>query len=648
MKHKLLSLALSLAMVLSLLPAASLATEDKPERGVLTYTEYIKPQYDDAQSFSEGLAAVKQNGKWGYIDTDGKVVIPFQYDQAFAFNEGYAVVGTLSETEDMGESGYYDEELDEWVPDGSGEHDYLYYYDAGFVDKTGKYTPFMAGESLDWNGYYYTDSQEVYDSYTYIFHNGYVWLDMARESPGSLFDTTGREVCLTYRYTYSDSYGSHEGETETYPWNLPVNEGFVVVEEGYYDLARNTILELPEWTVNGHTLYSSNHASFNQGLAPVWEYNDEDDSYLLGFMNTSGQWAISPFPADRYWISSVNTSYRVFGETGLCMVSNPQQKYGAIDKTGRQVIPFRYDDLRVVYDGLIPFAENGKYGYLDAASLTPVIEAQYDNATGFNNGMAVVAKGGRAMVIDKSGKEIPGADKLDPDSYFRVDGEGNMTYYNPTEYVVIEENGKYGYGHVEYLPPLPEKDEMSDWAYTDVTAAIEADFIPVYLQNLYRNNITREEFCDTVVQAITAILDTDAETLVKERTGRELSDWKKEYPFRDTTNSSVIAAYALNIVAGRGEKAFDPYATIARQEAAAFLTRGAKVLGMDTTVTAGAGFSDGGQVDSWARDSVSFVSQIKVMSGTGDNMFTPQGTYSREQSFATVYRLYQAMLAQQQ
>ena len=87
---------------------------------------------------------------------------------------------------------------------------------------------------------------------------------------------------------------------------------------------------------------------------------------------------------------------------------------------------------------------------------------------------------------------------------------------------------------------------------------------------------------------------------------------------------------------GRGDKTFDPYATIARQEAAAFLTRGAKVLGMDTTITADAGFADGEQVDTWARDSVNFVNQIEVMNGTGNNMFTPQGKYSREQSFATV------------
>jgi hypothetical protein len=41
---------------------------------------------------SEGLISVKQNGKWGYLDTLGKAVIACQYDQAGDFYQGLAVV----------------------------------------------------------------------------------------------------------------------------------------------------------------------------------------------------------------------------------------------------------------------------------------------------------------------------------------------------------------------------------------------------------------------------------------------------------------------------------------------------------------------------------------------------------------------------
>ena len=49
-------------------------------------------QYDDADSFSDGFARVKKDGKWRYIDTTGKEVIPCQYDNGYSFNKGFVVV----------------------------------------------------------------------------------------------------------------------------------------------------------------------------------------------------------------------------------------------------------------------------------------------------------------------------------------------------------------------------------------------------------------------------------------------------------------------------------------------------------------------------------------------------------------------------
>lgn len=45
-----------------------------------------------ARRFSEGLAAVYANGKWGYLDTLGRLVIPLKYRLADNFRDGYAIV----------------------------------------------------------------------------------------------------------------------------------------------------------------------------------------------------------------------------------------------------------------------------------------------------------------------------------------------------------------------------------------------------------------------------------------------------------------------------------------------------------------------------------------------------------------------------
>ena len=50
----------------------------------------IGPQYTCCMSFSEGLAAVCLNGKWGYVDRAGKVKIPFDFVSAESFADGIA------------------------------------------------------------------------------------------------------------------------------------------------------------------------------------------------------------------------------------------------------------------------------------------------------------------------------------------------------------------------------------------------------------------------------------------------------------------------------------------------------------------------------------------------------------------------------
>ena len=46
----------------------------------------IEPQYEAAHSFSYGFAAVKSNGKWGFIDTKGKMCIDPVFDEAKDMN----------------------------------------------------------------------------------------------------------------------------------------------------------------------------------------------------------------------------------------------------------------------------------------------------------------------------------------------------------------------------------------------------------------------------------------------------------------------------------------------------------------------------------------------------------------------------------
>lgn len=49
--------------------------------------------FDNAKAFTkDGYAAVEKNGKWGFVNSEGEIVIDFQYDDASSFSNGYAAV----------------------------------------------------------------------------------------------------------------------------------------------------------------------------------------------------------------------------------------------------------------------------------------------------------------------------------------------------------------------------------------------------------------------------------------------------------------------------------------------------------------------------------------------------------------------------
>ncbi len=78
----------------------SLGEDGYPNEGVYGLLDQegrvvCEPQWDEINSFSQGLAAVKQDDKWGFINTQGEVVVAPQWDYVEDFTEdGFATVFT--------------------------------------------------------------------------------------------------------------------------------------------------------------------------------------------------------------------------------------------------------------------------------------------------------------------------------------------------------------------------------------------------------------------------------------------------------------------------------------------------------------------------------------------------------------------------
>ncbi|MBC7865313.1 MAG: WG repeat-containing protein [Bacteroidia bacterium] len=73
-------------------------TDKKGKFGFANYTGKISIAcaYDNAQYFSEGLAAVKKKGRYGFIDTAGKTAIDFKYEEVNFFSNNRACVKTAN------------------------------------------------------------------------------------------------------------------------------------------------------------------------------------------------------------------------------------------------------------------------------------------------------------------------------------------------------------------------------------------------------------------------------------------------------------------------------------------------------------------------------------------------------------------------
>jgi len=54
-------------------------------------------------------------------------------------------------------------------------------------------------------------------------------------------------------------------------------------------------------------------------------------------------------------------------------------------------------------------------------------------------------------------------------------------------------------------------------------------------------------------------------------------------------------------------------------------------------------FADNAQISSWAVDVVGQTQASEIMGGIGNNMFAPQGDYTREQSIVTILRLFEKL-----
>ncbi len=145
---------------------------------------------------------------------------------------------------------------------------------------------------------------------------------------------------------------------------------------GYIDLQGKVVIK-PQFAFAG---------PFSQGLAAV---------ALDGSCWVAG-WGGSRFPAP-----SAKVQYTSCGPRAAASVTQPC-RHGYIDKTGRFVIPARYELAEEFADGRAAVRANGKWGFIDRNG-TEITRSRFDEVRSFSEGKAAVRIADKSGYIDKSG-----------------------------------------------------------------------------------------------------------------------------------------------------------------------------------------------------------------------------------------------------
>lgn len=75
-------------LILTILCSSCLSSFSQNARWV------VKPYFDAIAGFNEGIAPIKKDGKWGYINLQGEIIVPCEYEVAYSFSDDVGVLAT--------------------------------------------------------------------------------------------------------------------------------------------------------------------------------------------------------------------------------------------------------------------------------------------------------------------------------------------------------------------------------------------------------------------------------------------------------------------------------------------------------------------------------------------------------------------------
>ena len=292
----------------------------------------ITPQWGSVLDFQEGKARVSNFDsthhitKCGFINTNGQIVIPLQWEYASSFCEGMAVIMTNGM--------------------------------CGFIDKSGKIVI-----APQWNA-------------CQPFRNGFSLV--MQESPKGSFQ---------YKFGVIDRGGKIISEAQFTGFML--GDSVVVFLHNKKGIIGNS------GQVSGGLWWDSVKFTPKQSVVDGRDTIKVEKEKKFGLLDTNGIIVVQPLWEDIG-----------FSEAGFTPVKQ-DGKWGLIDSSGKLVIQPQWEAVNypALTGNIVTAKKNGKWGLFNTAGEV-VAKPEWDAVSTFSGGLAAVQVGNKWGLIDQSGKTI--------------------------------------------------------------------------------------------------------------------------------------------------------------------------------------------------------------------------------------------------
>lgn len=407
-------------------------------------TKLTDPVYESVSDFEQGMAIVKSGGKYGYIDKKGKEIAPL-YQEAHFFADGLAAVKEKNKWGVIDETGAY-VIAPTYSNAGPAYSDGLLAVRDnkekwGFIDKEGRTViPFQYKSVHPLFHESMTAVQAENKLWGFVDNTGHVTAEPQFKAVLTPFS----EGLAGVRTIDGKAYAKTDGTIAfmaDYDQLYPFEKGIAEVRKGTVSkehIRRGFPISIGIGIGWGHWFYPRcyHHSHFGWGIGfPLWwpDYGYEEIIPAVevkrGYIDNTGKVIAATsndhvFPAtengiliynnsrygwvDRKGIYAAHTIYRTIipaEDAKVLLAKDEDKKWGMLSMTdGKELAPFRYDDLKYKGNGMIAYKEDGRWGLMDTAG-TPLTEPLYKSiGNAEDNRIPAKAKDGW-LYLDYAGKK---------------------------------------------------------------------------------------------------------------------------------------------------------------------------------------------------------------------------------------------------